>query len=454
MTNGLKTGIVRVGELLQYPNLTIPPYQRPYKWTTRNVLELLDDVLVQHHQKRTSYRLGTLVIHEEDNQLNIVDGQQRTITLILVATAILEHKSHEFKNPELVRLTQELQSRLIQPRFSNEISIENIQQNYREIERVVAAMDEESIRFLLTKCEFIQFVLTDISEAFQFFDSQNARGKDLEPHDLLKAFHLREFTAADAPHQAEIVDAWESMDTQELAGLFGEYLFRIRGWSKGNSSRYFFKEHVGLFKGINIDKIDNYPFARMYRIAHFFVDGYNGSFERKIDYQKSEFPFQLDQTIINGRRFFEMISYYKRVFNKYKAAIADDRMLDEKAKLIFLTIDNYEGMHRIGDQYIRNLFDCAIMFYLDKFGSQELSRVIERVFIWAYTLRLRHQAVYLASVDNYVVGESNLFRLIKESITPQEILMLYLNPIKAHDVKSTKTESIIKLFETLRYYER
>lgn len=32
----------------------------------------------------------------------------------------------------------------------------------------------------------------DISEAFQFFDSQNARGKALYPHDLLKAYHLRE----------------------------------------------------------------------------------------------------------------------------------------------------------------------------------------------------------------------------------------------------------------------
>ena len=36
----------------------------------------------------------------------------------------------------------------------------------------------------------VEVVLQDISEAFQFFDSQNARGKDLEPHDLLKAYHL------------------------------------------------------------------------------------------------------------------------------------------------------------------------------------------------------------------------------------------------------------------------
>lgn len=31
-----------------------------------------------------------------------------------------------------------------------------------------------------------------ISEAFQLFDSQNTRGRALYPHDLLKAYHLRE----------------------------------------------------------------------------------------------------------------------------------------------------------------------------------------------------------------------------------------------------------------------
>jgi hypothetical protein len=31
-----------------------------------------------------------------------------------------------------------------------------------------------------------------VEEAFQLFDSQNTRGKELDPHDLLKAYHLRE----------------------------------------------------------------------------------------------------------------------------------------------------------------------------------------------------------------------------------------------------------------------
>src|SRR5690606_14966906 len=151
--------------------------------------QLVDDIIL--HKNKSSYRLGTIVIHEEKNKLNIVDGQQRTVTLILITKAILNSDFRkEIKNPELIQLLSSLDRSLFNPTFQNDISIANIQTNYKEIERLVAILDEETIRFLLTKCEFIQFILGDISEAFQFFDSQNARGKDLEPHDLLKAFHL------------------------------------------------------------------------------------------------------------------------------------------------------------------------------------------------------------------------------------------------------------------------
>ena len=46
--------------------------------------------------------------------------------------------------------------------------------------------------FIEKRCELIIVITDDISTAFQFFDSQNARGKALYPHDLLKAYHLRE----------------------------------------------------------------------------------------------------------------------------------------------------------------------------------------------------------------------------------------------------------------------
>jgi uncharacterized protein with ParB-like and HNH nuclease domain len=451
-TKQLATAIVTVGDLLQYTKLTIPVYQRPYKWSTKNVIQLLDDVIV--HKKKSAYRLGTIVIHEEGENLNIVDGQQRTITLILITKAVLNSElRREFKNPELINLLKKIESSLINPAFSSDISISNIQTNYREIERLIATMDEETIHFLFTRCEFIQFVLSDISEAFQFFDSQNARGKDLEPHDLLKAYHLREFSAEEEPYKNKVVETWESMDTSKVSRLFGEYLYRIKGWAKGNSSRYFTKNEVGLFKGINMSKIENYPYTEIVRIAHYYVDHYNGSFERNIDKQRAQFPFQLDQTIINGKRFFEMVTHYKQVFDKFLKSIDDTSKIDDKAREILTVLNSYEGRGRVGDQYIRTLFDCAIIYYIDKFGFTEISRVIEKIFIWAYTLRLRHQAVYLASVDNYVVDESNVFRLINDAINPNAVLTLQLPIMNTASHKSSRTGEVEHMFKRLKYYD-
>ena len=87
----LKTEVISVGQLLQYDKLDIPNYQRPYKWTTINVLQLIDDIY--NNKDKSAYRLGTLVIHDDDKKWNIVDGQQRTITLILIAKVILSNKA-------------------------------------------------------------------------------------------------------------------------------------------------------------------------------------------------------------------------------------------------------------------------------------------------------------------------------------------------------------------------
>ena len=85
------SSIIKVEGLLQKQNLEIPPYQRPYKWTEKNVNQLIDDIIENSGNKKSAYRLGTLVLYEKDNKLEIVDGQQQTITLALIAYSICEY---------------------------------------------------------------------------------------------------------------------------------------------------------------------------------------------------------------------------------------------------------------------------------------------------------------------------------------------------------------------------
>jgi len=67
-------------------NFKIPPYQRPYKWTKKNVIQLLDDIF-EYIKQGKDYRIGSIILykeHEHDEYLEIVDGQQRLTTISLV----------------------------------------------------------------------------------------------------------------------------------------------------------------------------------------------------------------------------------------------------------------------------------------------------------------------------------------------------------------------------------
>ena len=427
--------ILTVAAYLSNSRLMIPAFQRPYKWTVRNVIQLMDDI--ERFKGEIPYRIGTIVVFKEKEDFLIVDGQQRTVTFLLMLNALLK-RSDEYG---LRADVQKLAAQVFQPTFTSEISKQNIQANYREVERRMASVSDEYVRFFLDGCQITYFVIDDISEAFQFFDAQNARGKDLEPHDLLKAYHLREIDRSKKKIENQtlikLVEDWEAMATEELSALFANFLYRVRGWSNGTSSRYFTKKDVRLFKGINLDNGQAYPYALLYQLT---ADHVREDAARK-------FPYQLDQMIINGKYFFEMIAHYHQLYLKFNNRYT---CLDPAATNIIKTLNSYDGRDRTGDQYVRMLFDCALIYYVDRFGEQDLSAVIKKVFIWAYSLRLTYQVLQLASVDNYVITQFNIFKRIKQAINSDDIITVDLPQISL-DNKPSKVQSIEKLFQQMKY---
>lgn len=444
-TQQLNPQIIKTQDLFAKENLTIPDYQRPYKWTSKNVNQLIDDIV--QHQTKSAYRLGTIVFfRDEDNRLNVVDGQQRTITLLLIALAIHTNQGRlkeSMTKAKVKALESQWFNQLV---FKNLISLNNIRDNYREIARRVEDFDVTTVIFFYEKCELVEVILQDVSEAFQFFDSQNARGKDLDPHDLLKAFHLREMAEVSTEQERiQSVANWENQNMDQLKIVFANFLYRIRNWSKGQSARQFTKNEVDIFKGISPSIKEPFPFADLYRIGHFYVEGYNLDYNRKIDRNKLKYPFQIDQVIINGKRFFEMIDHYMEVLKDIKAIENQSK----EAKRIYDTLESYEGRSRTGDKYVRNLFDCYLIYYWDKFGAVEMDRAVEKFFIWAYSLRLNMQNVQLASIDNYALEAPYVFKAIKEALHPSEVLNIKLQSLE--NVSSTKTKELEKIFKELKY---
>lgn len=476
--------VLSVSQVLAFPQLAIPAYQRPYRWETRNITDLFTDLTT--YKSKSAYRLGSIVFHclkddAENEKLDIVDGQQRILTLMLTVKALIEVLDKEecaekgqvtqFKRQDirqqLAALKKPINAFMLRQCFPSRDSELNLRRNYLELRRLVSRpeFDEQLIDFLLNRCQMVCFALQDISEAFQFFDSQNARGRDLAPHDLLKAFHLREFSDHETGLKAKAVAHWERLRSDELVKLFAFYLYRVRQWANGKSARHFGKGEVDLFKGINLSRMGHSPYMASLRITHHFVDEYNGQYQRKIDGKHMTFPFQLDQPIINGRRFFEMTEYYQKQVasivavqsecSQLQSATLLDQQLTPMACKVLVTLNTYAKHRRTGDRYVRAIFDCALLFYIDKFGGQGLSLAIEKCFIWAYRCRIRQQVVQLATMDNYVL-KHNLIRAIRDARLPDDLQSFTLPSLSKAENKNNRNnteDELVGLFREMKYYE-
>ena len=320
----LQLGVTRIGDLLLENRFTqmgegeapegiqlkIPIYQRPYKWTAKNAIQLLDDIIEAKNANKEVYRVGTLILHhDEDNYYNIVDGQQRIITFALLLKSLFCDNLKIFKE----KLP------------NNSYTRENIANNLRAFERRRDAMADERAKatvetlredrgitdlqdFIKNQCELIVVITNDISEAFQFFDSQNARGKELYPHDLLKAYHLREMEDVEDHETEAIVRRWENSDQKELANLFAENLYRVREWAHGNEVWKLNEHNIDKFKGIS--QRDNLPYAQFYKGAYAYAQMMNKSAMPFVSGMQELNPFKIDAPIIAGKSFFDYTNHY------------------------------------------------------------------------------------------------------------------------------------------------
>ena len=110
--------ILSVKELLQ-KNLVIPSYQRPYKWQLRNIEELLSDIEksiseYERYNHNFKYRIGSVILFENNGCYEIVDGQQRILSLVLLS----------------LYLNQKVSKSILNMDFINKITQNNLHKNY------------------------------------------------------------------------------------------------------------------------------------------------------------------------------------------------------------------------------------------------------------------------------------------------------------------------------------
>ena len=412
-----KAKVVKLKEILLGKDLSIPGYQRPYKWTIKHVQQLLDDLLTHFRNQQQVYRIGTVVIHKyNEEKLDIVDGQQRLITLSLLLYYLNNEKKFTDKS-------------LLDKSVAHTLSESNIINNYNFIKNYSISDKKAFKKYILEICEMVYVELDDLDEAFQFFDSQNSRGKPLESYDLLKAYHLREMKDKPKEIVHHCVERWEksalSQEINNLDKIINYILFRLRRWHYQESGEVFTSDELETFKGVS--ESTNYPYLNplfatkaVEKLAQQNPMLYHPRFVKT--------SFQTIQTLINGEQFFDYVQYYSELYEKlFKEGSG---LVDKVTKIngkdlgkgVNTFLNNQDYCYRVGDKYLKNLFECIVLFYFDKFGEIYLDEFINKAFLWVYRIRFEYQRITFKTIEDEAHSKHGLFNHIEKSSTPIQVL--------------------------------
>ena len=392
-----KAVIRSVDELLEQ-NLVIPSYQRPYKWTRKNITELILDIQksIEDGKKYSGfkYRVGTVILYRgSDTELyEVVDGQQRLLSFLLLK----------------LYLKPDFTCRLLSTKFSNKVTKQHLHDNAQYIREWFSSVDDATKeafnKALGDTLEVVVLTVNELSEAFQLFDSQNTRGRELYPHDLLKAYHLREIH--DKYDMQRAVLKWESKNPKSIRELFDSYLFPLWNWSKRRKSGRFTAAEIDLYKGI--EESSDYTYAKRAN--------------------KAKPYFQIVEPIISGRDFFDMVEHYMQMLHDIKQELVEN---PDFATIKDLLIDWGPKVDRVntpeeldkacrswspGMNYARNLFFCALLCYYDRFHNFD-PMAVKKLFTWAMMLRVDMHTLSDKSINLYAVGEEKAYTNTKPVIS-------------------------------------
>ena len=261
-----------VNRLLNEDTYAIPLYQRNFAWTYDEIEQLLNDVADAFQENRDNYYIGTLVVNKENDIFKIIDGQQRTTALNLIALAL----KHEFGFDRLkaVNLTfpaRKKSNKNIQNLFAKqEISEDDeneLTRGYRYAKDALKKVLEERqldpqsfVDYLFENVIIFRSILPEDLDLNLYFERFNSRGEQLEAHEILKAQMMAKFGTDQEMAQkfARIWDACAEFDKPVMKA------FQIRSRPKNTDEegeKIFGKEFTNfklesVFEKIRVKKIE------------------------------------------------------------------------------------------------------------------------------------------------------------------------------------------------------
>ena len=232
--------------LLGGAKFCIDYYQREYRWGTKQIAELIDDLAVNFLESHDAenersavehydhYFLGSIIISDKDGPKAIIDGQQRLTSLTLLLIYIYRQLGEEEQQAQLADLifSQKYGKRSFnldvpeEPEraicmdalftgmpFENDghnESVINILGRYKDIEdHFPEKLREEALPYfadwLIENVDLIKITAYSDADAYTIFETTNDRGLSLTPTEMLKGYLLSNIDKSESRNEASNV---------------------------------------------------------------------------------------------------------------------------------------------------------------------------------------------------------------------------------------------------------
>lgn len=320
-------------------NFLIPDYQRPYAWTTIECQTLWDDIFTfafpdndytKFDSDNDEYFLGPIVTFKnDDGKMEIIDGQQRLTTLMLLLRAF--YAKYGNMQDEYSRMTSASIEKCIwrtdefgRPNMSalkidSEVATDNDKEEFLSILRTGNAAKELKSNYainyrffqekidqflssfpsyfsylptrILNNCILLPIEAESQDTALRIFSTLNDRGKPLSDSDIFKAQFYKHFTAKGKKKQ--FIESWRALEElcekifHPISGtpmdeLFTRYMYFERAKMGIKSSttealrKFYEKDSYKLLK-------NDTTFDNLVTLANFWNDVANQNVERFSD---------------------------------------------------------------------------------------------------------------------------------------------------------------------------
>ena len=267
-----------LGSVLKHARLVVPPHQREYAWTEREVTQLFRDFAKAISDGEPNYFLGTIVTIPRDNDtLDVVDGQQRLATTAILLAAIrdylvgkdevlVEAINNEFltgidrnkrsRDPKLRLNTDDNDlfrwiisgglpaEKPPEQKESHKLLVDARSQATRHVKAIVASLDPTNhgdhlnswVSFVENRAVVVLLRVPDGANAYKMFETLNDRGLRTSQADLIKNYLF----GRSGYRMSEVQSRWsymrgtlESLEEENITVDFLRHaLMAIRGFTR------------------------------------------------------------------------------------------------------------------------------------------------------------------------------------------------------------------------------